>query len=70
LLVHPDIVVAVAWIIRKAIIEISKEATSKQDLETKQSKIYDYVRGREFNSQIESICEAHKRLFDLQDKDR
>lgn len=70
LLVHPDIIVAVAWIIRKAIIEISKEATSKQDLETKQSKIYDYVRGREFNSQIESICEAHKKLFDLQDKER
>jgi hypothetical protein len=70
LLVHPDIIVAVAWIIRRAIIEISKEATSKQDLETKQSKIYDYIRGREFNSQIESICEAHKRLFDLQEKER
>ena len=32
LLVHPDIIVAVAWIIRRTIIEISKEVTSKQDL--------------------------------------
>ena len=70
LLVHPDIIVAVAWVIRKAIIEISKEITSKQDLETKQSKIYDYVRGREFNIQIESICEAHKKMFDLDEKER
>jgi len=70
LLVHPDIIVAVAWIIRRTIIEISKEVTSKQDLKTKQSKIYDHVRSREFNSQIESICETHKRMFDLQEKER
>jgi hypothetical protein len=69
LLVNPDIIVAVAGIIRRAIIEISKQSSSKQDKETKQAKVYDYVRGRDFNRQIESICVIHDDMSKLQDKE-
>jgi hypothetical protein len=69
LLVSPDIIVAVAGIIRRAIIEISKQSASKQDQETKQAKVYDYVIGREFNRQIESICVIHEEISKLQDKE-
>jgi hypothetical protein len=63
------IIVAVAGIIRRAIIEISKTSASTQDQETKQRKIYDYIRGRDFRNQIESICSTHEEMCKLQDKE-
>jgi hypothetical protein len=67
LLASPDIIVVVAGIIRKAIIEISKHTASKQDRETKQTKLYDYVRGRDFCRQVESICIVSEKMSRLQD---
>lgn len=67
LLASPDIIVAIAGIIRKAIIEISKNSVSKQDRETKQTKLYDYARSRDFYRQVESICIASEKMSKLQD---
>jgi hypothetical protein len=70
LLAHPDIIAELANIIRTAIIEISKQSVCKQDLQTKQSKIYDLIRSREFRRHIEFIAEAHKKLTDLQREEK
>ena len=70
LLAHPDVVTELANVIRKAIIEISKQSACRQDLQTKQVKIYDLVKSREFRRCIESISEAHKKFTDLQKQER
>jgi hypothetical protein len=66
LLVHPCIIVEVAQQIRKAIIKISTLSASNLEQETKQSKMYDYIRSREFSKLIETICETHEALSNLQ----
>ena len=65
LLVNPDIIVAVVGIIRKAIIEM----VCVQDQETVHRKLYDYIRGRDFCRQVESICATHEEMCKLQDKE-
>ncbi len=67
LLVHPSIVVEVANQIRNMVIKISKLSAGKQDQETKQSRIYDYVKSREFCTQIEMIYTVHTLMSKLQD---
>lgn len=70
LLVHPDIIAAVAGVIRRAIVEITKQSASMQDQETKQAKLYDYIRSREFYRQIEALCDTHTKMSDLLKKER
>lgn len=68
-LVHPSIVVEFARQIRKAIIEISKQSESQKDRETKESKLYDYVRSPEFCSTIEKIYGIHQKMTELQNRE-
>jgi hypothetical protein len=63
LILHPDVVVLVAKIIRKELIEISKQALSKKDLQTKRALLYDYIRSKEFSRNIESISECVNKLL-------
>ena len=60
----------VTRVIRSAIIEIGKLSASKQSQETKETRLYDYLTGREFSRRIESLCENHTRLVDLQTKEQ
>lgn len=69
LLCHPCIVVDVARQIRRAIIEISKQSESKKDRESKESKLYDYIRSTEFASTVEKLHDVYQRSADLQDNE-
>jgi hypothetical protein len=69
LLAHPSIVVEVSRQIRKAIIEISRQSESKKDRETKESKLYDYVKSQDFASTIEKIYGIHQKMTELQDRE-
>jgi hypothetical protein len=55
--------------LRRAIIEISKQSATEQDQQTKQLKLYDYIRGREFCRQVESICNTDASMSELQNKE-
>jgi len=70
LLAHPNIITELARIIRKMIIGISKESATKQNRETKQTRIYALVNSREFRRYIESIEDVHKKLSDHQNDGR
>ncbi len=70
LFAHPNIVTELARIIRKTILDISKETATKQNRETKQAKIYALVNSREFRRYIESIEDVHKKLSDHQNEER
>jgi hypothetical protein len=41
-----------------------------QDQETKQTKLYAYIRSREFYRQIDALCDTHKKMSDLLKKER
>ena len=66
---HPTLVVEVTRQIRNALIEISRQAKSKEDRQCKQAKLYDYVRSKEFHSLIQDISDIHRKMFDLQNKE-
>jgi hypothetical protein len=70
LLAHPIIITELARLIRKTIIDISKESATKQDRETKQAKIYALVNSRGFRRYIETIEEVRKRLSEHQNEER
>jgi len=67
LLVDPKIVVVVATQIRKAIIEISKITKSREDRETKEAKVYDYVLSPEFSGVIEKFQSIYSKNHELRD---
>jgi len=69
-ILHPDIVAPVVSIMRQASIEISRQSGSMLDQQTKEAKIFDLVRSREFNRDIEAICEIHQKISNLLKKDR
>jgi hypothetical protein len=69
LILHPDAVILVAKAIRKGLIEISKQSSSKKDQQTKRAILYDYIRGKEFARNLESISESESKLSDLQEKE-
>jgi hypothetical protein len=69
LIVHPGTVVLVAKEIRKGLIGIAKESSSKKYQLTKQAKLYDYIRGKDFARNLVSISQNENRLSDLQDKE-
>lgn len=60
LLIHPSIIVEVAYQIRKAIIDLSRISMSYDEKNSKQSKIYEYITSREFNHLVENICIIYK----------
>jgi hypothetical protein len=70
LVVHRDVIADVTRVIRTAIIEIGKLSASKKSQETKETRLYDYLTGREFSRRVESLCENHTRLVDLQTKEQ
>jgi hypothetical protein len=55
---------------RQASIEISRQSGSILDQQSKETKIFDLVRSREFNRDIEAICEIHQKISNLHKKDR
>lgn len=59
----------VAKEIRKGLIGIAKESSSKKYQLTKQAKLYDYIRGKDFARNLVSISQNENRLSDLQDKE-
>jgi len=69
LLCHPSIVVDVAKQIRRAIIEICKQSESKKDRESKESKLYDYIRSSEFATTVEKLHDVYQKSADLQDSE-
>ena len=69
LILHPDVVVLVAKILRKELIEISKQVVSKKDQQTKRALLYDYIRGKEFSRDIESISESVNKLLNNQESE-
>ena len=69
-ILHPDIVAPVVSIMRQASIEISRQSGSMLDQQTKEAKIFDLVRSREFNTDIEAICEIHQKISNHHKKDR
>jgi hypothetical protein len=69
LLAHPSIVIDFSRQIRKAIIEISKQSESEKDRETKESKLYDYVKSQDFGNTIEKIYGIHQKMTELQNRE-
>jgi hypothetical protein len=69
LLVHPSILIEVAFQIRKAIIDLSRISMSCEEKKTKQSKIYEYIISREFNHLVENICVIYKLNQQIQNEE-
>src|SRR5215207_1124690 len=69
LIVHPRTVVLVAKEIRKGLIGIAKESSGKKHQLTKQAKLYDYVRSKDFVRNLASISQIESRLSDFQKKE-
>jgi hypothetical protein len=69
LILHPDVVVLVAKILRKELIEISKQALSRKDVQTKRALLYDYIHGKEFSRNIEAISECVNKLVQSQEEE-
>ena len=69
LLVHSSIVVEVAKQIREGIIEISKLSKSKEDQNTKQTRLYEYIISSEFSAVFDSLAEISDKLYHMQSKD-
>ncbi|MBI2183679.1 MAG: DUF2130 domain-containing protein [Thaumarchaeota archaeon] len=69
LLVHPSIVVEVAQQIRKAITEIARQSQSAKDRETKEAKLYDYMKSQDFAGTLERLHRIHQSMTELQDKE-
>jgi hypothetical protein len=68
--VHREVIVDVAKVIRGALIEMGKLSACKLSQETKESKLYEYMSGREFSRRIESLCENHTKLVDSQTREQ
>ncbi len=50
-------------------IGIAKESSGKKYQLTKQAKLYDYIRSKDFARNLASISQSENRLSDLQDKE-
>lgn len=69
LLCHPCIVIAVAKQIRRAIIEISKQSGSRKNRESKESKLYNYIKSQEFVGTVEKLHAIYQKMADIQDSE-
>ena len=69
-IVHPSILVEVASRCRSQIISIAKISKSKKDREVKESKLFDYIMGREFTSLLTSIYQSNEKLRKLQEEEQ
>jgi hypothetical protein len=69
LLVRRDVVIEVAAYLRDAVIEISKSSENKNNQETKQTRIYDYITSREFGRKLESLEKEDSEMMKLQNKE-
>jgi hypothetical protein len=68
-LVHRRIVVEVARTIRNAIIEIDMQTESAKDRGTKESKLYNYIKGQDFARKVERLLMVHLKLQEFQEKE-
>lgn len=69
ILVHPKIVTEVAKQIRTSIIEVSKHSLGKEDLKSKQSKLYEFVMSNEFAIIVNELTQTDQELYKLQSKE-
>jgi hypothetical protein len=67
IITNPEVLVPIVENIRRGLIEISKMSNNKQEILTKQSKLYGYITGNEFSRQLEAIYSIHARSTTLQD---
>jgi hypothetical protein len=66
-LVHRSIVVEIAGTIRNAIIELAKQTEGAKDRDTKESRLYDYIKGQDFSRKVERFLSIYQRLQKLQE---
>lgn len=69
LIVHPCVLILVVTEIRKGLLEISKQCSSKRDQKTKQSILFDYIRSQGFSRMLQSIYQIHLQLTESQKKE-
>ena len=69
LLSHPSIVVEVAKQIRRAIMEICRQAESSKDRQAKEAKLYNYIRSQNFTNNMERFYTIYKEMAELQNKE-
>lgn len=67
LIINPELLEPIIENIRRGLIGISKISNNKQEILTKQSKLYTYITGNEFSRQLEALYSVHARLTTLQD---
>jgi hypothetical protein len=67
IIINPELLEPVVGNIRRGLIEISRMSNNKQEMLTKQSKLYGYVTGQEFRRQLEALYSVHTRLTTLRD---
>jgi hypothetical protein len=67
LIVHSSMAVEVARTIRRAIIEIDRQSASAKDRESKESKLYDYVKSQDFSRKVERMLSIYQKLQKLQE---
>jgi hypothetical protein len=67
IITSPEVLEPIVENIRRGLIEISKMSNNKQEILTKQLKLYSYITGNEFSRQLEALYSVHARLTTLQD---
>ena len=66
IIIHPELLEPVVGNIRRGLVEIYRTSNNKQEMITKQSKLYSYITGQEFRRQLEALKSVHTRLTTLQ----
>ncbi len=66
LMMHPLVVILLAKEIRKGLIKIAKESSSKIDQQNKQAALYDYIRSKDFSRNLSLVYQVESQLSDLQ----
>jgi len=67
LIINPELLEPIIENIRRGLIAISKISNNKQEMLTKQAKLYSYITGNEFSRQLEALYSVHTRFNTLQD---
>lgn len=62
--IHPDLIIPVAMILRNTLLQISLARISKEGQQTKEEMLYEYLTGARFKQRVEAIVETFMSMQD------
>jgi len=65
MLIHPKIVIEIVKLVRKNLIEIHTKATSEQNRDSKEAKLYEFITGYQFALKLSTISNCYSKLDTL-----